>query len=62
MTVVIPAPVLVMGIEVETVLLVPPVRLARGPDELSYWTKTIAPHPVTFTLLVSPSTPPVSLL
>ena len=62
MTVVIPAPVVVDGVEVETVLLVPPVRLAGGPDELSYWAETIAPHPVTFTLLVSSSTPPVFLL
>ena len=44
MTVVIPAPVSVVGIEVETVLLVSSVRLARGPDHLSYWTETIAPE------------------
>ena len=62
MTVVVPAGVVVVRVEVETVLLLGPVWLARGPDEVPHGRQTGGPQPGTFRLEVRPSSPPVSPL
>ena len=60
-TVVVTTRVSVVRVEVETVLLTGPVWLAWRPDKLTNTVETGAPHPVSLSVQVGPSCPPVLL-
>ena len=61
-TVVVPAGVAVVRVEVETVLLRATVRLPGRPDELADTGEARAPDPVTLGVNIRPARPPVLLL